>query len=223
MCGVPQKSVERTPTSGTGSMCCVTLWRHGVGTHDDLVPRGTSFGTVTVWDCRLVNVSRSQYLPNKRTLGAMRQKTIWCTGWRSSLSLTSHKVESGFAAGWRPPKSGVGKKTGDLATRRGRGDPARGSQERARTTLKKGLRPGAPQPGNANSHVCSRRGDSLVPASHWYENTGQTCGYLRSTRQRYSYLLRWWVCGASRTTHTRSDSPQLCKFQTMRHKLTTDG
>ena len=129
MCGVPQKSVERTPTSGTGGMCCVTLWRHGVGTHDDLVPRSTSFGTVTLWDSRLVNVSRSQYLPNKRTLGAMRQKTIWCTGWGSSLSLTSHKVESGFAAGWRPPKSDVGKKTGDLATRRGRGDPARGAQD----------------------------------------------------------------------------------------------
>ena len=68
---------------------------------------------------------------------------------------------------------------------------------RAGTTLKKGWRPGAPQQ--------------------------ETCGYLRSGRQRDPYLFRWWVLGAYRTTHMRSASPQLLKFQTMRDKLTTDG
>ena len=111
--GLSQKSLERITD-------VVTPWEHGVGSHGVLASRGTFFGVVASCGSRPLNVTRRILTYNispAQSGHPVQQVAIF-------LRLASVKVQSGCAADWRPPRSGVRKMTDDLATRRGASDPA---------------------------------------------------------------------------------------------------
>ena len=159
----------------------VTPWRHGVGTHGDLEPRSTALcGTPGLSMSPVVHglliSPRPTYKVHSRALEA---KIL--------------NVQYGDAADWRPPKSGVGKIRGDLATQRGAGDPARGSQGRAQHDLEEGVSTARQREKPHEQQMWRHTSPPHTAGSPGRcANAGHgTSVYLTSGRQRESHVLRW--------------------------------
>ena len=89
------------------------------------------------------------------------------------LSPALPKVQSGYAADWRPPKNDDRKTTGDRATGRGAGDPARGSKG-GRAASKKAWRPGGPLAQLTSQRRCGRAvcAGTSVEVQFWEQSSG---------------------------------------------------
>ena len=180
--------------------------------------------TLDGWTLKSLGMFGNTASPRSR-LGSSPQKELRCklgpsSSVASSLGVqwrTSVKVQSSYAADWRPPMSGVGKMTGDLATRRGASDPARRRHGRARTTSKKAWRPGI-QINNLNCFSRRKKESPLVltnhrqqlgtiNAGHWVRTWGpcwcpllsseRHCGQLGVAAQLALKVLSWQIYSLS--------------------------